>query len=140
MTTDANRYLGSALGCEDSTQDVLRKEIKKWSESIQELSKIAKIQPHAAYAAFIHGIRNQWSYLMRTTPNLEDLLQPLEKAIVRDSIPALTGKEVTDKVRELLALPARLGSLGIFIPTRKSVDEYVASTTITKLLVASIIN
>ena len=42
VTTDANRYLGSALGCEDSAQDVLRKEIKKWPESIQELSNIAK--------------------------------------------------------------------------------------------------
>lgn len=48
VTTEANRYLGSPLGSEDSAQDMLRKEIKKWSESIKELSKIAKIQPYAA--------------------------------------------------------------------------------------------
>ena len=47
-------------------------------------SDMANIQPHAAYAAFVHGIRNQWSYLMRTTPDLEDLLHPLEETIVED--------------------------------------------------------
>lgn len=140
VTTDANRYLGSALGSEESAQDMLRREVKKWSESIKELSNVAKIQPHAAYAAFVHGIRNQWSYLMRTTPDLDDLVHPLEEAIVRDFIPALVGREVTDEVRELLALPARLGGLDISIPTWKSADEYDASTTVTQPLVASIVN
>ena len=72
----------------------------KWSGTMKKLSDIAKIQPHAAYAAFVHGIRNQWSYLMRTTPDLEELLHPLEEAIARDFLPALIGREVTDEVRE----------------------------------------
>ena len=112
----------------------------KWSGTMKKLSDIAKIQPHAAYAAFVHGIRNQWSYLMRTTPDLEELLHPLEEAIARDFLPALIGREVTDEVRELLALPARLGGLDISIPTRKSSNEYDASTTVTQPLVAAIIN
>ena len=53
---------------------------------------------------------------------------------------SINWKEVTDEVRELLALPARLEGLGIFIPTWKSDDKYAASTTVTKPLVASIIN
>ena len=140
VTTDANRYLGSALGSEASVQDMLRREVRKWSGTMKKLSDMANIQPHAAYAAFVHGIRNQWSYLMRTTPDLEDLLHPLEETIVGDFLPALIGREVTDEVRELLALPARLGGLDISIPTRKSRDEYDASTTVTQPLVAAIIN
>ena len=101
---------------------------------------MANIQPHAAYAAFVHGIRNQWSYLMGTTPDLEDLLYPLEEAIVRDFLPALIGRDVKDEVRELLALPARLGGLDIFISTRKSSDKYEASKTFTQPMVAAIIN
>ena len=55
-------------------------------------------------------------------------------------LPALIGREVTGEVRELLALPARLGGLDISIPTRKSSNEYDASTTVTQPLVAAIIN
>lgn len=131
-TTDTNRYLGLPLGSKDSAQDMLRREDKKWSESIKELANIAKIQPYAAYAAFVHGIRNQWSYLMRTMPDLGDLLHPLEEATARDFIPALVGKEVADEVRELLALPARLGGLDISIPTQKTGDEYDSSTIVTQ--------
>ena len=140
VTTDASKYLGSVLGSEDAVQDMLRREVRKWSECIKELSNIAQTQPHAAYAAFVHGVRNQWCYLMRTTPDLEDLLHPLEKAIVKDFIPALTGKEVTDEIRELLALPTRLGGLGISIPTQKSRSEYDASRIVTQPLVSAIIN
>ena len=50
---------------------------------------MANIQPNAAYAAFVHGICNQWSYPMRTTPDLEELLHPLEEEIARDFLPAL---------------------------------------------------
>ena len=59
---------------------------------------------------------------------------------MRDFLPALIGREVTNEFRELLALPARLGGLDISIPTCKSRDEYDASKTVTQPLVAAIIN
>ena len=139
VTTDANRYLGSAFGSKASLQDMLRREVRNWLGTMKKLSDIANIQPHAAFAAFVHGICNQWSYLIRNTPDPEDLLYPFEEAIVRDFLPALIGREVTDEVRELLALPARLGGLDISIPTRKSRDEYDTSKTVTQPLVAAII-
>ena len=45
-------------------------------------------------------MRNQWSDLMRTTPDLEELLHSLEEANARDFLPALIG--VTQ--RDLLAM------------------------------------
>ena len=127
VTTDANRYLGSALGSEASVQDMLKREVRKWSGTMKKLSDMANIQPHPLYAAFVHGIGNQWSYLMRTTPDLEEMLHPLEEAIARDFLPALIGR---DEVRELLALPARLRGLDISIPTHKSSDECEIGQTV----------
>jgi hypothetical protein len=75
---------------------------------------------------------------MRTTPGIEDLLQPLEEAIAQEFIPAITGREVSDEIRELLALPPRLGGLGIVLPTLKSAEEFEASKAITKALVETI--
>ena len=48
VTTDANRYLGSALGSEASVQDMLRREVRKCSGTMKKLSDMANIQPHAA--------------------------------------------------------------------------------------------
>ncbi len=74
--------------------------------------------------AFIHGISSCWSYLQRTTipvPNIKDLLQPLENAIHQVFIPTLTGHPPnSQQVRDLLALPARLGGLGLANPSSTS--------------------
>ena len=51
---------------------------------------------------------------MRTIPGVEDLFQPLEQVIRHQFLPALTGRlALSDTERELIALPARLGGLGI---------------------------
>ena len=81
VTTIVSKYLGSTLGSKDSVHDMLRREVEKWSDCMKELSNVAKLQPHAAYTAFVHGVSNKWSYIMQTTPSLEDLVQPLEDII-----------------------------------------------------------
>ena len=65
-----------------------------WCDEIKRLSEIADIYPHAAYAAFTHGLFGHWSYIMRTIPDIQDLLQPLEDAIHQHLIPgpALFGQ------------------------------------------------
>ena len=87
------------------------------------LSVIASTQPHAAYAAFTHGLSSHWTYnnISRTIPNIQDLLRSLEIAIHQHFIPALTGREPCSVAeRDLLALPARLGGLGLTNPTSES--------------------
>ena len=48
---------------------------------MKRLAEVADIFPHAAYAAFTHGLFSRWSNLMRTVPDITDLLQPLEDVI-----------------------------------------------------------
>ena len=52
----------------------------------------------------------------------------------------MTGrKAISDAERELLALPCRLGGLGITIPNRVATAQYQSSTEITALIVHQII-
>ncbi len=77
----------------------------KWVKERERLSSIAVTQPHAAYTAFTHGLK-QWTYLMRTISNIDSQLQPLEDAIRHKFLPSLTGQiALSDEVRELMSLP-----------------------------------
>jgi len=53
----------------------VQEKVEKWSEELDNLATIAMTQPHAAHAAFTHGLS---SYLTRTTRDIGPLLQPLE--------------------------------------------------------------
>ncbi len=76
---------------------------------------------------------------MRTIPDIEDLLQPLENAIQLHLIPALTGRPPCSTIeRKLLALPVRLGGLGLRDPSTISSDCFRSSERITAPLVALI--
>ena len=107
--------------------------MEEWTEEIKRLAKVAASQPHAAYAAFTHGMSSRWTYLMRTIPNIHDLLLPLEDAITQHLIPAITGRKSCSTVeRELLALPVRLGGLGLTNPSTLSSPSLQASEMLTK--------
>ena len=81
---------------------------------------------------------SKFSYLSRTVPDIDQLLLPLIKS---NLIPALTGRPPPNNIdRDLLALPARLGGLGIVNPTTLSTSEYPASVSITAPLSDLILN
>ena len=78
------------------------------------LSKIAEIQPQAAYSAYIHGFKHKFTFFIRTIPNLSNYLQPIEEVLRSQFIPAITGGHLcSDKERDLLALPIKFGGLGL---------------------------
>ena len=69
--------------------------------------------------------------LFTSSPACEHLLQPLEDIIHSNLIPAWTGRvPPNDLERELFALPARLGGLGIVNPASSSSREFDASVSI----------
>ena len=83
--------------------------VNQWVDTVKKLSDIARTQPHAAYSAFTHGLTSKWSYLMRTIPDISDLLIPLDEVINTHFIPALTGRDgISDLERQLFALPLAL--------------------------------
>ncbi len=121
ITINGKRHLGAALGANTFTEEYVSSKVAEWVKEIKHLSTIALTQPHAAYAAYIHGLSSHWTYISRTIPDIQDLLQPLEVAIHQHFIPALTGREACSAAeRDLLALPVRLGGMGLAIPMSES--------------------
>ena len=114
ITSEGRPYLGSALGSPHFVNQFVSEKVQRWSTELKQLSSIAISQPHAAFAAYTHGISSKWSYISRTIPNIGYHLQKLEDIVRCELIPNLTGRPPpNDSERLLMALPARLGCLGI---------------------------
>ena len=131
ITTQGRPHLGAALGSQEFVETYVSDKVQELNNQLLLLADIARTEPQAAYAAFIHSFAHKFSYLCRTIPNIGSQLQLLEDSIRLRLIPALTGRAPPSDIdRELLALPVRLGGLGLVNPTRQSQQEYQASIEI----------
>ncbi len=78
---------------------------------------------------------SKWTYLSRTTPDIGPLLKPIDNALSSDLLPALTGRPPPNDLQcTLFALPARLGGLGIDIPSRTAAHKIASSLLVTSTL------
>ena len=102
------------------------------------LAEFAAVNPQASYAAFTFGLKHRWTYYLRILPDIEELLDPLERALGDALILAMTGHTFTPAERELLALLVRLGELGLANPCRNATKEYEASIRVTEPLAKQI--
>ncbi len=121
ITEEGKRHLGAAIGKRTFTEEYVTRKISGWVHEVERLSSIAVTQPHAAYAAFTHGVASKWKYLTRTIPDIEDLFKPLEEAIRMRFLPALTGQNAFNDVdRDLMApYPCALEDLVLVIHLAK---------------------
>ncbi len=139
ITTEGRPYLGAAIGTEKYIEEHVKSKVAEWTANTTTLSLFAKTQPHASYAALTHGLMSKWTYLSRVMPAIGQLLQPLDECIQTNLIPALTGRPPPNTLETTLhALPARLGGLGISIPSKKADSEFRSSLTICAPLVEGI--
>ena len=136
ITTEGRPVLGSPIGKQEFISDFVTGKVTHWIAEIEKLSEIADSQPHAAYGAITHGLASKWAYLSRTTPDIDQLLLPLENSIRTTLLPKLTGRDApNDLERSLFALTARLGGLNIGNPASLAVEQYTSSQQVTKPLV-----
>ena len=135
MTSDGRPHLGAAIGSWEFVTSHVNSKVNEWLSSVKCLAAIARTQPHDAFSALTHGLTSKWIYLSRTTPDIGPLLKPLDDALRSDLLPALTGRPPpSDMEYALFALPARLGGLGIGIPSRIAPRELHSSLLITSTL------
>ncbi|XP_057290771.1 uncharacterized protein LOC130613444 [Hydractinia symbiolongicarpus] len=114
--------------------------VTKWVREINLLSNIAVTQPQAAYMCFVDGYKNKFTYFLRTIFGIEEFLTPLDEVIRHKFIPAVTGGHiVNDNERKLLALPPRLGGLGIDVFCKNATIEYENSRNMTASLISQIL-
>ena len=136
ITTQGRPYLGAPQGSTEYIESFVSDKVNCWIEMIESLSEIAKSQPHAALAAYIHGLVHKFSFLFRTTPNIEQFLRPLEECIRAKFIPSVCGRTApNDLERDLLGLPPRLGRIGIANPAPQSARVFSSSFQTTLPLV-----
>ena len=104
------------------------------------LAEIAHVQPHLAFCALTQVLVSRWTYLSWTVNDIDTLLQPLEDILQKDMLPALTGRSAPDDVRALFALPARLGGIGIPIPSENGALHNKTSLEVTRPIVQLILD
>ena len=140
ITKEGKRHLGAAIGNDAFKEEYVREKVATWVEELERLTRIAESQPHAAYAAFTHGLASKWTFLARTVPDVSNLFQPLEDAIRQHFLPVLTGQSpFSDTIRDLMVLPTRLGGLGITNPVTQAAKQRDTSCKVTAPLVNLIV-
>ena len=113
ITVEGKRHLGAALGTNSYKSSYIDDKVGEWCSRLTKLSEIAQSQPHAAYAAYIHGEQHRYTYFMRTICDISENLKPVDKVIEEQFLPALFGRDISVEERELLSLPVKEGGLGI---------------------------
>ena len=131
ITTDGHRHLEAVIGTEANKENFVREKVSEWMRQLESLSEIAKIQSHAAFCAFVHGLRHRYTYTIRTVPHISHMLKPLDDAISIFIKTWLNGYSFNDDERFLYSLPAKFGGLGMIIPSLTSDQEYRNSRIIT---------
>ena len=104
-------HLGAAVGSAEFIAAYLNGKVASWAAQVDRNAAIAATQPHAAYAAYIFGLRHRWTFLERTIPTASEHMQLLKDAISGKLIPMLIKHELNDVELELVKLPACYGGM-----------------------------
>ena len=138
ITTEGHRYLGRTLGSAQFKQQYIGKLIEEWVIQIDKLSEMATREPHLSYAVFVKVMQSKWSFAMRTIPGIDDGLTKLEVHI-RYFLEKIMGRTITDFELRVLALPCKIGGLGVFIPTTRAEREHENSKQLCTRLTSAVI-
>ena len=141
ITEEGSRHLGSVIGTSEYKMKFVEDQVAQWIAEIERLADIAKTQPQAAYTALTFGIKHRWNFVLRTVPNISELLMPLETTIAQKLIPSLAGgRNPAELDRAIVALPPRLGGMGIPIPNEIADMEHQNSKKLTAKLTQLIVD
>jgi len=108
-----HKFLGGFIGSLSARDDYVLSKVHKWAGYINILVDVALTQPQLAYAALVHSLQHEWTFLLCVIPHCGPLLGELEKLLASCFLPALFGVEVSVAEHDLLALPLGLGGLGV---------------------------
>ena len=130
------------IGSEDGWNEYADELVNLWCGQLMVLSKIAKTEPQAAYAAFVSGFKHKLTYYIKTImPNTKQHLTLLDAVVDNVFIPAITdGHLCTTDERLLLSLPVKKGGLEIPIFSTMADFDFANSCSDAEQLVEHIYN
>ena len=79
VTSVGRPYLGSLLGPKLFVEQFVSEKVAEWLEELDHLIEVARIQPHAAFAALTQSFVHKLSFLCQCTENIAHLLCPIEE-------------------------------------------------------------
>ena len=140
ISTQGQKRLGAALGSRSYLEEYVSEKVNDWVGQVVKLAEFAAPQPQACYAAYTFGLKLKWTYYLRTLSDIEELPEPLKRAISDVLIPSITVHTCTTSKRELLALLVRKGGLGLENPVERARFEHPMCLQVTAPLVAQIVS
>ena len=69
-------------------KEYVNDKVVDWVNEDKRLAEFAVSQPQACFAAFTFGLKHHWTYFLRTLPDIDTLLEPLERALAEVLIPS----------------------------------------------------
>ena len=140
VTVQGQKHLGAVLGSGEYLEEYVSEKVSNWVNEVATLAEFALSEPQACYAAYTFGLKHRWTSFLRTLPDIQDLLEPLENAVSQVLIPAITERKCNQLDRTILALPVRLGGLSFGNPSLEASREYASSVKVTPPLVQQIVS
>ena len=113
--TQRARVLGSIIGNSEASKKFLKNGEMKYTKSFDRLGQFALTSPQNAYACLTKGVQQKFSFLSRTTPSMNGVLDMVEEQL-RGVIPNIVGKEIIKEEREIFSLNLRMVGLNIALP------------------------
>ena len=138
VLTEGQRVLGSVVGSQKFVEQYVSGLVEEWLAELQTLSDIAKTEPQAALSCLTHGLQSKYTFLLRTTPDIIELVQPIQTFIEDTLLPNIFGRAISDELMRVAKLPCREGGLGIIDLTRQSFLE--KSLYISEPLIESVVS
>jgi hypothetical protein len=123
------RFLGGFVGSEETQARYVQEKTRTWEATVRRLAEVGDLQPQAAFTAFNKSLSAEWTFIKRVIPDTEPHFKGIEQAITKELLPKILGRpSITSLERELFALPAREGGLGIPDPSNKDTDGSFATS------------
>ena len=72
------KYLGSAIGEPMFVKSYFERKAGEWTKELKQLALYARTEPHAAIAAFTHGLRGRYLFLLQNPDAPEETLETLQ--------------------------------------------------------------
>ena len=77
--TQGARVLGPIIGSSEASKNFLKDAETKYTKSLDRLGQFALTSPQNAYACLTKGVQQKLSFLSRTTPSMDGVLDKVER-------------------------------------------------------------
>ncbi|KAI0987503.1 hypothetical protein GJ496_009137 [Pomphorhynchus laevis] len=92
ITKNGVEVLDSLIGTEAFVESWIMNKGKEWIHLVERLSEVRKLNPQAAYCAYINACQHKWRYILRTCHCDGKWLFDLDKCVCERFFPKLQDK------------------------------------------------